>query len=56
MKYPPNPYFNWPEVGSTTEFYAPESFWTELTAQWLRIREEWLREQNLVARRPDTRE
>ena len=35
---PPNPYFNWPPVGSITESQAD---WAALTAEWLRLRHEW---------------
>ena len=41
---PPNPYFNWPVAGSTTEFYMTDGDWAELTAEWLRLRQEWLEE------------
>ena len=39
---PPNPYFNWPAVGSTTEFYMTDGDWAALTSEWLRLRQEWL--------------
>jgi hypothetical protein len=35
---PPNPYFNWPAVGSTTESYTD---WAQLTAEWLKARHDF---------------
>ena len=35
---PPNPYFNWPAVGSTSE---AETDWAALTAEWLRLRHDY---------------
>ena len=35
---PPNPYANWPEVGSTTEQFMSDGDWAALTAEWLRLR------------------
>ena len=38
---PPNPYDNWPPVGSTVEELFTD--WAVLTADWLARRERWLR-------------
>jgi len=35
---PPNPYFNWPEAGSTTEQFMSDGDWAALTAEWLHLR------------------
>jgi hypothetical protein len=46
---PPNPYDNWPEVGSTTEFYMTAGDWALLTADYLRRRTDWLQHEKLEA-------
>jgi uncharacterized membrane-anchored protein len=38
---PPNPYANWPAVGSTIEKFMSDGDWAALTAEWLRLRHDY---------------